>query len=162
MNPSDYRPAGSSDPNAHPDREPGANPAALPPIAGEIAIPSKLRERIITIAVMVLVTVLVTLVNRQFGTKIEVPVVVVEGAAPGTAVHVQGAGAKADVQDRRRPLRDRLIQRLIDDAVEKGADRDKAERIVRDLDTERPILDWLRSGGWKELLELVLKLIALL
>ncbi len=156
-----YRPAGSSDPAAHPD----PRPAALPPLAGEIKVPPRLQTWAIQAGLMIVISIIVALVSRYVGVKIEVPpppVVVIEGAGPGTVAHVQGAGAKADAQDRRRPLRDRLVQRLIDDAVEKGADRKKAEEVVRDLDTERPILDWLRNGGWKELLELVLKLIALL
>lgn len=155
-----YRPAGSSDPAARPDPKPAALPTAEP-----IRVPSKLQAWAVQAGLMIVISIVVALISRHLGVKIEVPpppVVVVEGAGPNTAVHVQGAGAKAEAQDRRRPLRDRLIQRLIDDAVEKGADRDKAEKIVRDLDTERPILDWLRNGGWKELLELVLKLIALL
>jgi hypothetical protein len=62
---------------------------------------------------------------------------------------------------KRRPLRDRLAERLVADAVAKGADKKKAEEVVADLQSERPILDWFLNGGWEKLVELVLKLIDL-
>jgi hypothetical protein len=69
------------------------------------------------------------------------------------------AGAPAP---RRRPIRDRLAARLVEDAVANGADRAKAEEVVGDLATEWPLIDWLVSGGWEKLLAAVLKLIALI
>jgi hypothetical protein len=62
---------------------------------------------------------------------------------------------------KRRPLRDRLAERLVADAVARGADKKKAEEVVADLQSERPILDWFLNGGWEKLVELVLKLIDL-
>lgn len=62
----------------------------------------------------------------------------------------------------RERLRDRLAKKLVEDAVAKGANRKKAEEVVAEMVGERPIIEWLLSGGWQQLVELVLKLIALL
>lgn len=59
------------------------------------------------------------------------------------------------------PLRDRLAKKLIADAVAAGADKAAAESAVAELVGERPLIDWLLSGGWEQLVALVLKLIAL-
>lgn len=65
------------------------------------------------------------------------------------------------VVGRRRPIRDRLRERLVDAAVAQGADRDAAEAAADDLASERPLLDWLLNGGFDQLLQLLLTLIKL-
>ena len=65
------------------------------------------------------------------------------------------------VAARRRPIRDRLRERLVAAAVAEGADRHAAEAAVDDLAGERPLLDWLMSGGFEKLLQLILTLIKL-
>jgi hypothetical protein len=60
---------------------------------------------------------------------------------------------------RRRPIRDRLHERLVDAAVARGADRGEAEAAVDDLESERPLVDWLLNGGFQKLLDLILTLI---
>lgn len=67
----------------------------------------------------------------------------------------------AAVVGRRRPIRDRLRERLVAAAVAEGADRHAAEAAVDDLAGERPLLDWLMNGGFQKLLELILTLIKL-
>jgi hypothetical protein len=61
-------------------------------------------------------------------------------------------------------LKNRLRERLIDDVLATGtnADRGRVESVVNELLAERPILDWLIKFDWSELIELVLKLIAIL
>lgn len=61
----------------------------------------------------------------------------------------------------RRKLRDRLAERLIEDAVAQGADRAKAEAAVADLTADRPLIDLLLNVDWAKLIEMILKLIAL-
>lgn len=63
---------------------------------------------------------------------------------------------------RRRPIRDRFRDRLVDAAVARGADRAAAEGVVDELASDRPLLDWLMGGGFEKLLEMVMKLIGLL
>ena len=60
------------------------------------------------------------------------------------------------------PLRDWLAAKLVDAAVGKGADKGKAQAVVAKLVAEKSILDWLSTVDWLKLVELVLKLIALL
>jgi hypothetical protein len=62
----------------------------------------------------------------------------------------------------RRPLVERLKQRLIDDAVDNGADPVQAAQIVADLVGERPLLDRLADIGWEKLLKLLLELLKVL
>lgn len=63
------------------------------------------------------------------------------------------------VVGRRRPIRDRLRDRLVDAAVARGADRAEAEAVVDELSGERPLLDWLLSGGFEKLLVMILELL---
>jgi hypothetical protein len=62
----------------------------------------------------------------------------------------------------RRPLVERLKQRLIDDAVDNGADPVQAAQVVADLVGERPLLDRLADIGWEKLLKLLLELLKVL
>lgn len=59
------------------------------------------------------------------------------------------------------PLRDRIRKKLLDDAVAKGADPEKAKAAIAELEGERPLLDWLLAGGFDKLLELILAILAL-
>lgn len=60
---------------------------------------------------------------------------------------------------RRRPFRDRLSSRLIEDVVEAGGDRDEATVVVDEMLGEHPILDLLKSLDWAALVALILKLL---
>ena len=62
----------------------------------------------------------------------------------------------------KRPVRDALRKRLAEAAVAKGADPKKVEAALAELESERPILDWLANGGFEKLLKLILELVAVL
>ena len=62
---------------------------------------------------------------------------------------------------RRRPLRDRIRERLIDRAVEAGATREQVEQAIGDLEGDRPLLDWFLNGGFEKLLQMIMTLIGL-
>lgn len=59
------------------------------------------------------------------------------------------------------PIRNLIRRRLIAKAVDRGFTREHAEAVLADMESERPILDWLINGGFEQLLELFLKLLAL-
>lgn len=66
----------------------------------------------------------------------------------------------------RRPIRDRLAARVaqaredvILACVARGADRAEAEAQLEELESDRPILDWLLAGGLERLITLILTLI---
>lgn len=62
---------------------------------------------------------------------------------------------------RRTPIRDAIRRKLIEAAVEKGVSRGHAETTLKQMEAERPILDWLANGGFEALLKLFLELLAL-
>ena len=66
----------------------------------------------------------------------------------------------ADIFDRIRPFQ-RLKQRAIDGAVARGANREEVEAALAEIG-DRPILDWLMNGGLEKIIELILKILALL
>lgn len=64
------------------------------------------------------------------------------------------------------PIRARLAKRLdtlrsnaIEAAVAKGADRARAESAMEEIESDRPLLDWLHNGGFEKLLKLLLELL---
>lgn len=59
------------------------------------------------------------------------------------------------------PIRNLIRRRLIARAVERGFSREDAEATLSQMESERPILDWLINGGFEQFLELFLKLLAL-
>lgn len=87
--------------------------------------------------------------------------------APPDAPPFHGFGAADPMTDASAPqaralprlLRDRVRARLLDAAEANGADRDAANRVLAELEGERPILEWLLDGGWEKLLALVLELL---
>lgn len=62
----------------------------------------------------------------------------------------------------RRRLSERVRERIIAAAVARGADEAKVREVVNDLESERPILDWLMNGGLEALIKFIMELIALL
>lgn len=62
----------------------------------------------------------------------------------------------------KRPVRDALRKRLLDAAVAKGADPKKVEQVLKELEAERPFLDWLKNGGFEALLKFIMELVKLL
>ncbi len=62
---------------------------------------------------------------------------------------------------KKQPIRDAIRRKLVESAVEQGADRAHAEATLKKMEGERPILDWLINGGFEQLLKLFLQLIAL-
>lgn len=70
----------------------------------------------------------------------------------------------------RRPVRDRLQQRIVDKlrdrVAEAGGDLAKFDQVVADLEatakSDTPWLDWLKDGGFEALLKFIMELIALL
>lgn len=63
---------------------------------------------------------------------------------------------------KKHPLRDRLREKVLEAVVEKGGDRAAAEKVLDEMSSDRPLLDWMRNGGFIKLVELVLELIAIL
>jgi hypothetical protein len=63
---------------------------------------------------------------------------------------------------RERPLIARLRARVIQGAVAKGAKEEDARAALAEIESERPILDWLANGGLEKIVDLVLKLLSLL
>lgn len=70
---------------------------------------------------------------------------------------------------RRRPVRDRLSQRIVDRlrnrVAEAGGDLQKFDEVVADLEanskSDTPWLDWLKDGGFEALLKFIMELIGL-
>lgn len=62
----------------------------------------------------------------------------------------------------RTKLRDILANRLVADAVAQGVDKDKATSAVESIQSERPLIDFLLSVDWASLVQLIVKLAALL
>lgn len=60
------------------------------------------------------------------------------------------------------PIRDLLVKKLTSETVAKGGDPHKVEQAVQGMLEEKSILEWLLSVDWVQLIELVLKLAALL
>lgn len=60
------------------------------------------------------------------------------------------------------PLRNILKQRLIKAAIAKGATREEVENAIGQAEGDRPLLDWLKNGGFQELLKFIMELIAIL
>lgn len=61
----------------------------------------------------------------------------------------------------RKRLAARIRERIVADAVLRGADESKVREVVADLEGERPLLDWLLNGGFEKLLALIMELIEL-
>lgn len=59
------------------------------------------------------------------------------------------------------PIQDAIRARLVERAVAQGAPRELAERTLRQLERERPLLDWLAAGGFEALVRLFLELLPL-
>ena len=70
--------------------------------------------------------------------------------------------ARKKVTTRRRPLRDALAKRLRERALREGADPKKVELVIKEMESERPLIDWLRNGGFEALFNLFMELIKLL
>lgn len=62
----------------------------------------------------------------------------------------------------KRPVRDALRKKLAEAAIAKGADPKKVEAAIAEVESERPLLDWLVNGGFEKLLKLILELVAVL
>lgn len=81
------------------------------------------------------------------------------GPMPSDPVSLGIDGALAD-----RPLRTALAQAVVDRlrarARRAGADLILFDKVVAGLEQERPILDWLKNGGFDALLKFILELIA--
>lgn len=63
---------------------------------------------------------------------------------------------------RPQPLRNIVRRRLREAAIERGADPAKVDQVLAEIESERPILDWLKNGGFEALLKFIMELIALL
>lgn len=62
----------------------------------------------------------------------------------------------------RKPLRKWLEEKLVNDVVAAGGDPKYVADAVKEVLSDRPILDWLMNGGWEQLVKLVLSILALL
>lgn len=62
----------------------------------------------------------------------------------------------------RQPLRNALRKRIIAGAVARGVSEADAQAALAEIESERPILDWLANGGVEKIIELILKLLAVL
>ncbi len=63
------------------------------------------------------------------------------------------------------PARAIFRKRLIAAAMKKGATEKKAtnavDKVLGDLPTDKPFLDWLTNGGFEKLLAMILRILAL-
>jgi hypothetical protein len=83
-----------------------------------------------------------------------------DGESGGECCAPDGTRPMGGVLDRLRPLK-RLRRRVVEGAVARGADREEAEAAVGELG-DGTLLEWLMNGGLEKLIELVLKLIAVI
>ncbi len=60
------------------------------------------------------------------------------------------------------PIRNILKRRLIAAALDKGATREEIDAAIDHAESDRPLLDWLKNGGFQELLKFIMELIAIL
>lgn len=67
-----------------------------------------------------------------------------------------------ETERRFRPVRDALVRKLKNAAVEEGADPEKVDTVLAEMESGRPLLDWLRNGGFESLVKLIMTLVALL
>ena len=64
--------------------------------------------------------------------------------------------------NRPRPLVNALRKRIVAAAVSRGAGEAEAVLALAEIESDRPLLDWLMDGGFEKIVELILKLLALL
>ncbi len=62
----------------------------------------------------------------------------------------------------KRPVRDALRKKLADAAVAKGADPKKVEAALAEMESDRPLIDFLMSIDFERLVKLILELVAVL
>lgn len=66
------------------------------------------------------------------------------------------------IRDRLKARKAKVREEVLAAIVAKGGDRTKAEEVLEELESERPILDWLLiGGGLEKLIALILRLISL-
>jgi len=67
---------------------------------------------------------------------------------------------------RRKPIRTALAQAVVnhlrDRVAGAGGDLSQFDTVIEGLESERPILDWLKNGGFDALVKFILELIAAL
>lgn len=61
----------------------------------------------------------------------------------------------------RNAINNRIRKRLRDAAIEAGRAPADVDAVLDDMESDRPFLDWLLSGGFEKVLELILKLLPL-
>ena len=68
----------------------------------------------------------------------------------------------------RRPIRERLEERkakarerIITACVASGANAVEARDVLEELESDRPLLDWLASSGFEIIIALILRLLGL-
>lgn len=59
-----------------------------------------------------------------------------------------------------RPLLNALRERVIKGAVARGASEADARAALAEIESDRPLLDWLANGGLEKIIDLILKLLA--
>lgn len=61
----------------------------------------------------------------------------------------------------RRPLRNLIHRQLKKRAEDAGYPPSEVDAALFELESERPLLDWLLNGGFEKLLEMLLTILAL-
>jgi hypothetical protein len=62
----------------------------------------------------------------------------------------------------RRPLLNALRNRAVAGAVARGVSEQDARAALAEIESDRPLLDWLANGGLEKIIDLILKLLAVL
>lgn len=61
----------------------------------------------------------------------------------------------------RRPIVALIRRKLKQEATDSGYRADEVDDVLDQLESERPLLDWLLNGGFEKLLDLLLTILAL-
>ena len=59
------------------------------------------------------------------------------------------------------PIVQLIRRRLKREAMDSGYSAEDVDKALENLESERPILDWLLNGGFEKLLDMVLTILAL-
>lgn len=61
----------------------------------------------------------------------------------------------------RRPILNLIRRKLKQEAMDSGYSEKEVDDALADLESERPLLDWLLNGGFEKLVDMLLTILAL-